>query len=394
MKKIWTVLMVLVLLCASMTWAAAEEKAALTVDEVDAFLELLREEALQDENLIVVAGEEDGVYHATFSGGMLYLAEDALRADTAIVGAELSAERKDLRDLALTVQVSELPSGAMLQDVLAAYPCDNAELYGSFDEAVVAMSGSVPGTAFAGVVSRSGQQVHTVTYYAYETVDGMTVCASVAYRIADQQLLGVHITGPAAAEDAGAEWARLAEIQEETDYFAYPSSQVGSELDMFVREDLSFSGLDFLSLDVETLTDRFGEPTEDTWLEDQDGTLIRTVVWNGMEVTLRYDAGKQLMHATHLVVSTAALEGPRGVRIGDSMTSMLYRFRHGEGEGTNHATVLYGQEGQAPYGELRYEGDGAYLTYLAQVPDGRVSLHLNCEQMYLTSYMLVFERAE
>lgn len=394
MKKLLSVLMTVCLVCALCLPALAEEVAPLTVDEVDAFLELLREEAMQDENLTVVPSEEGGVYNATFAGGMLVLAEDALHENTAIVGAELSASRADLRELSITTSVDEMPLGAHLGDVLAAYPCDNAVLYGTYEEAVLAMSGSLPGTAFAGVAQREGQRVNQVIYYAYETLGNATVRVQVAYRFDENQLMGISIVGAEEVENAQAEMDAYAALQEEMAYYAYPSSQDGSELDVFVREDLAFSGLDFLSMDYETLVERFGTPASDEWLEDTDGAFIRTCVWEGMEVTFKYDAQKQFVAPTHLVVTGVMLEGPRGVRVGDSMNSILYRFRHGEGDTVDGAMVLYGEANAAPYGQLRYEGTGAYLTYLAQVPGGTVGLYLNCDHMQLTSYMLAMLDAE
>lgn len=390
MKKGLCILLTMVLMLSLWLTAGAEEVAPLTVDEVDAFLEVLREEALQDENLTVVPGEE-GAYHATFAGGMLMLAEEALHQDTAIVGAELNAARTDLRELKLVTMVDELPDGAYLSDVLAAYPCDNASLYGTYEEAVVAMSGDLPGGAFVGVVKRSGQMVNQVVYYAYETVNDVTVRAAVVYHFNEGQLLNVTLEGAREVENAAGELAAYAALQEEMAYFAYPSSQNGSELDMFAREDLTFSGLDFLTMDYETLAERFGTPASDEWLEDTDGSFIRTCVWDGIDVTFQYDAQKQFVGAKYLVVTGTLLEGPRGAKVGDSLTSLIYRFRHGENESADGATMLYGTNGVAPCGQLRYEGTGAYLTYLAQVPDGTVGLYLNCENMQLTSYMLAAE---
>jgi len=367
--------------------AAGEEMAPLTVDEVNAFLEEMRKEALEDGALTVVP-DENGGYSAAFAGGVLHLADDALREDSAVVGAQLNRDREDLRQLSAAVQESEETQGATLENVLAAYPCANENLYGTYEEAVVMMMGELPGSAFVGVASRDGQKVETVTYYAYETVGGETVRAEVTYHFAENYLTYVTVSGAHGVENAESELAYFALLQEEMDYRHYPVSEDGSVLDMFAREDLFFSGVDFLSLTEEELSERFGAPREDQYLKDEDGTYIRICAWDGIELSLRYDENKNLLGVENLHVLTPLMEGPRGVRVGDSVTSLMLRFRHGEGGFDGSATVLYGENGAAPYGEVRYEDSGAYLTYLAPAPDCTVALYLNCTDMTLSGFML------
>lgn len=373
--------------------AFAKDMAPLTVDEVGAFLEVLREAALQDEALTVVPNE-DGGYTATFEGGMLYLADDALRENSAIVGAQLNARTEDLRQLAAARQEDEVTVGAALQDVLAAYPCANEELYGTYEEAVIILEGEVPGTAFAGVAYRDGQKVEKVTYYAYETVADETVRAEVTYYFAENYLVYVEVAGAHGVENAQSELENMALLQEEMDYRHYPVSEDGSVLDMFAREDLFFSGIDFLSVTPEEITERFGDMTDDRYMQDEDGSFIRTCTWDGIELTLNYDADRALEGVSMLHITTPLMEGPRGARVGDSATSLMLRFRHGEGEFNGNATVFYGENGTAPYGEVSYQDQGAYLTYLTETPDGTVALYLNCTDMNLTGYLLAVLDAE
>lgn len=392
MKK-YLILMLVMCLALPVFSACAEDAAPLTVDEVNAFLEVLRESAMEDESLTVVP-DENGGYSAAFSGGMLHLADDALRMDSAIVGAQLNGGQEDLRQLCGAVQESEATQGDTLSDVLAAYPCVNEDLYGTYEEAVVILTGEVPGSAFAGVAVRDGQKVEKVTYYAYETVGQETLRAEVTYHFAENYLTHVTVVGAHGVEDAESELAAIALVQEEMDYRHYPVSEDGSVLDIFVREDLLFSGVDFLSLTAEDLTERFGAPLSDKYLEDVDGTFIRTCQWDGIELTLKYNENKEFEGVSMLHVTTPVMEGPRGARVGDSATSLMLRFRHGEGEFDGSATVLYGEKNTAPYGEVRYEDNGAYLTYLAQVPDGAVAFYLNCVDMNLSGYMLAVLDAE
>ena len=115
---------------------------------------------------------------------------------------------------------------------------------------------------------------------------------------------------------------------------------------------------------------------------------MRTAPTSASVPSLRYDENKDLLGVENLHVLTPLMEGPRGVRVGDSVTSLMLRFRHGEGGFDGSATVLYGENGVAPYGEVRYEDSGAYLTYLAPAPDCTVALYLNCTDMSLSGFML------
>lgn len=386
MKKLLSLMLVLCMLL-SVLPGFASDVAPLTVDEVAAYLETLREQAMQDETLTVVP-DVDGSYSAAFSGGLLKLADDALRADSAIVGARLSGGAEDLRQLRCAVQESESTQGSTLQDILDAYPCANRELYGTYEEAVVMMTGSLPGSAMVGVAERMGQKVEKITYYAYETVGSDTVRAEVIYYVTENYLLGVEVVGGRVVENSEQELSAFALLQEEMDYRMYPVSEDGSELEMFAREDLLFSGVDFLTLTAEELADRFGEMVEDRFVQDTDGTYIRTCRWDGIELVLKYDADKMYEGVSTLYVSTPLMEGPRGACTGDTVTSLMLRFRHGEGEFDGNATVLYGENGAAPYGEVSYVDQGAYLMYVTQVPDGQVALYFNCPGMTLDSYML------
>ena len=79
------------------------------------------------------------------------------------------------------------------------------------------------------------------------------------------------------------------------------------------------------------------------------------------------------------------------MRVGDTLTSVLTRFRHGEGsydEAMGRET-LYGTVGSAPYGVAEYGGDAsAMLMYVLACNSKTVCLHMTFEQMLLTEITL------
>ena len=66
------------------------------------------------------------------------------------------------------------------------------------------------------------------------------------------------------------------------------------------------------------------------------------------------------------------LEGPRGLRIDDTLASVIGRFRHDANEG-----ALYGDGVTAPYGRCDKNNDGtASIAYAVQAENGTVLLRL------------------
>ena len=108
-------------------------------------------------------------------------------------------------------------------------------------------------------------------------------------------------------------------------------------------------------------------------------------------MTFSYDAQKQNPTLEMLSIDMDGLEGPRCVRIGDTLSSVISRFRNGEGDydGVSRE-VLYGDGENAPYGLAEYGDDAtAGLWYAAKLEDGRtVVLSMSFEQMYLSDITL------
>ena len=77
------------------------------------------------------------------------------------------------------------------------------------------------------------------------------------------------------------------------------------------------------------------------------------------------------------------LEGPRALRVGDSLNMAMQRFRSGEGELDGLYEVLYGTVGEGSWGDADY-GDDASVTlrYGLTLDDGRDVLLMVLFEMY------------
>ena len=222
--------------------------------------------------------------------------------------------------------------------------------------------------------------------------DGYTDCG-LGYTLSDNLVAAIRAYGlneTISADEVRSNLDAVQEVSEKTEYAQVPTSINGSELEMFDRDDLIFSGLDFLSLTPEEAEARLGAAQEDDWMEDE-GAYLRSMEFASCTMTFSYDAQKQNPTLEMLSIDMDGLEGPRCVRIGDTLSSVISRFRNGEGDydGVSRE-VLYGDGENAPYGLAEYGDDAtAGLWYAAKLEDGRtVVLSMSFEQMYLSDITL------
>ena len=374
MKKLIALLLALLMIvscCGAFAETVeAEESAPLTREELEIYLDSLRPVALEDEGLSV-ATYDDGSTFADFSGGVLQIADETLTDSTAVLSALLYEEQADPRGMYL---------GATLDEVLAAYPNDNPLLSGSYYDAVLSISGDKPEIAVAYLL-RDGQRVNTIAYSVYSwQPDGVEIWG--VYYTLNQGIVNsifVGSSGVMTEEDALEELHGISEMQEISEYFAYPASMDDGEgLAPFQREDLNLGRFgetvsDFLDLDAEAMIAAFGPAPVDEWTEDSDGTFLRLLQWDGVSLLLNYDAQKQFIAVDTLTINDDVLDGPRGVRVGDILDSVIFRFRHGDTFVDGSTLSLYsdGQTQPYGYGVLNYSPESAELSYAFDLEDGR-----------------------
>ena len=366
MKKLIALLLALSLLAApALAEPAAEESAPLTYEELEIYLSSLQKAALNAGDTSVQ--EADGVMWASCSDAMLQIADETLTENTAVLGAVVMPGQEDLRGLAL---------GATLDEVLAAYPNDNPLLSGSAFDAALYIRGEKPEVSF-GYLLRDGQRITRVCYaVAHWTQDGVLE-ATAAYTLDQGVVTDIRITDmQTLTEEAEAleTLADIAAMQETSEYYDY-SRVPGLAQTPFQREDLSFSGIDFLDLTAESAIAAFGDPIADQWTEDSTGEWIRMLLWSGLRVHLLYDANKAFLRPDSLIITDPDLEGPRGVRAGDYSATVTGRFPQEEGSAlADGSMILYGDGVQPPYGLLSDSGDSVTITYALRLDGNQTVL--------------------
>lgn len=382
MKKYLSVLIIAVL-CAAVipVYAAAD---CISSEEITAVIGQLAQEALLSVPFND-PGSEDSMYEDgcafMYDFATLFADRSVMTSDTVINAATVMDEGIALpRGTAVSMQVS---------DLLKNLPCDNADMTGSRDAAVLYLDGDTENGFRFGRVQRDGQRINAMEYGEYLPASGLLV--TITYMIIDDgvdcaRISGLHESAdPEAMEDL---YESLTATGKETDYSRVRFSFIGSELDPFNENDLVFDGLNYLSADPEGL----GEMTESVLLDNEDGTFLRIVDGDGFHAVFTCDAeggGCVLVSYTFMSSDT---EGPRGVRLGDSFGSDFNRFRNGENEFSDvtMTELLYGTDGTAPYGKAFYaDGDGMTLRYITATEDGRdVEMYMHYTDTLLTEFYL------
>ena len=393
MMKKCVALFLALMMVLSLTTAVAESDAdALDYDELMNWAEGFKTRALVagaplNNPTEEAAYTEDG-YAFVYAFATLYMDRPEMTADSVLQAVVVySPEEQGPRGTG----VDQLSS-----EVLNAFYNENDDLQGDSSFAALYVSDTMPAGALWGWVQRDGQRIETIQYAVHEQLssggDGYTDCGLV-YTLSDNLVAAIRAYGlneTISADEVRSNLDAVQEVSEKTEYAQVPTSINGSELEMFDRDDLIFSGLDFLSLTPEEAEARLGAAQEDDWMEDE-GAYLRSMEFASCTMTFSYDAQKQNPTLEMLSIDMDGLEGPRCVRIGDTLSSVISRFRNGEGDydGVSRE-VLYGDGENAPYGLAEYGDDAtAGLWYAAKLEDGRtVVLSMSFEQMYLSDITL------
>ncbi len=352
-------------LCA---FAADLDVGGLTIEELDAWAEKMMTLAWSSAPVDPAAQPEwteDG-YAVAYDFATLYLNTPTLK------------EESVLNAIAVTHYEVECPRGVGVTDrqqlLLEAYANENPTLLGSHDFAVLYLSDSLPESVLWGRVQRDGQQIQTVQYAVHERVldeEGQYTDCGLLYSLENGYITAIRAYGLSAAI-AGDQVEQTAQEvkaqQQEESYFAYAQSSDGIDLDPFDRDDLHFSGMDYLTLTPETAVGALGAYEAETWLQDDNGDWLRILQWPEAEITFAYSDDKVFKRVDTFALNQRGLEGPRAVMVGDSLSSVIMRFRHSEGQFDGLATeVLYGDGQTPPYGLAEYDSATVTLHYIQPV---------------------------
>lgn len=391
-RLICLAIMLVMMLFALPSLAEDNGAGALTWEELETWAASYKARALESQPLNdpteEAAFSEDG-YAFIYEFAMLYMDRPEMTEDAVI------------RSIVVTDPEEVAPRGTrvdyLASEVLNAYYNENPALDGDSSFAALYLADTMPDEALWGWVQRDGQRLMTIQYAVHEQLatggEGYTD-AGLIYTIQDNLVAAIRAYGLDARVSENDVRDTLAEVQQvaaTTGYAQVPTSYVGTDLEAFNRDDLIFAGVDFLALTPEEAEDVFGAAREDHWMEDE-GAYLRTMEFASCSMTFMYDAKKQNPVLEVMTIDMDGMEGPRAVRIGDTFSSVLCRFRYGEGEFDGFTEALYGQMDAAPYGMAEYGDDASATLYYAMKADnGRtIQLYMPFEQMFLSEITLYY----
>lgn len=365
MKKLLALLLCcLLVIPAALGETAYEESAPLSFEELQIYLSALPAAAREMGELTLME-TEDGAVMAVSGLGDMIIANEELTDDTAVLSVELSPEFACPRGLFI---------GDTLEALLATYPSDNENLEGTYYDAALYITGEKP-EIVCGYLLRDGQRVTQVSHVIYHWQEDGVVRCGVEYTLDQGTIIAIRVFGMDDLMDEATALENIAdcaELQEMNEYFAYPVSAYGLDLSAFEREDLIFSGMDLTDLTVEGAVELLGSAPVDDWMEDSTGEYRRLRQWDGLSLLFAYDSDKNFLGLDSVIINGDAIEGPRGVRVGDAMDSVILRFLHNDGDTVESGILLYGDGITAPFGIVAYSENTATVTYTLQLDEKNV----------------------
>lgn len=361
--RIKTLLLYILLFCllASTAMAEGDTDAGLDIAEIRTWVQNVldyRSKNLQVEPQIE---ESDIGYQYNYGGIQLYY-DSKDSASQKLVGVRLS-------EALLTG-----PRGERLFDeqnsLLSLYPNDNPALIGDRDSAFLFLDNELPEMAYWGILGRDGQRINSVEYLAHVREGERYTALSLQFELEFGSLTSIAVFGLNESLEQAAVLENIAyveRVRELHSYYAYPSSTNGKELLPFGREDLLFSGIDFLSLTPEILIERFGSPDIDE-MSQVDTLHLRSLSWDALDVSFAVTPQGKTLYCYRFSIRDDIMEGPRGLRIADQFPSVYSRFRNEERElDENNNEVLYGNFGEAEFGVVSYYPNGIEMSMQSQI---------------------------
>ena len=381
------------MLCPVLAWAEESAAGMLTGRELTEWAAAYIRRAYASEPINVPAEDvtSDG-YAFIYDFATLYADTPVLSEDTAFSAIVVTGDSEN--------GPRGVKVGSALNDVLNAYYNENPGLLGTRETAVLYAADNLPESAAWAQVMRDGQRVQTVQYAIHDQLatggEGYTD-TGVIYTLAENRVAAIRLYGldsRITREEASSVLYGVMMAALEEAYAQVPFSYIGAELAPLQEDDLTFSGLNFLSLTPDAAAAALGEPMSDLWVTNGDHGYLRVQKFAGCELTYLFNKERTEGRLYMLVINADGLEGPRAVRVGDTFSSVYNRFRNGEGEYREDGTeMLYGVLGEGSFGQAVYGTDAsATLRYGLTAADGRrVVLQMDFTMMALSEIVLYAE---
>lgn len=391
LKRIICLLIAFCLLCP--LYALADDSGVLAESELNEWVVKALRDSAAERPLNAPVGEEshteDG-YAFIYDFATLYYDKPELDENSVLLA------------VSVTNEAYPGPRGIKLGDaqsvLIDTYGWQNPTLVGDGIFAAFYRLNSLPQSAYWSWAQLDGADGITSVQCAIhvQVADGRYTDAGVAYSLEGGVVTAIRIYGLSSfvgADEVRGNLEAVGNVQtaasgdavDAPDITLSAATVAANQAQPFGAEDLSFAGIDYASLTLESAKSALGEPASQSAAEDAAGGTYLNLTWSGAELIWLEDetAGR----AQSLRVTDAQIEGPRGLKAGMPFEEAAALFLS-EGK----PGVLYGQSGDTEYGEAVNEGTQTLLTYYmaagAAVGDGSYVLQLVFENGALKEWVL------
>ncbi|NLX83490.1 MAG: hypothetical protein GXZ04_06720 [Clostridiales bacterium] len=386
MKNRLIIILVLALALALPVFAQ-EEAAPIKLAEIELFNQGLLVRAVKEEQ---PSFKDEGHYLVRGEGYELLLGSEDVSQDSLVLGAAIHWIGEHAQEQAQEEKLTgprDIVPGISLETLLGRFRNDNQYLAGRQDSAVLYIDGELPSAVSVGFIARDGQTVQLVEHDVYYQAGEGVMREGIQFTIESGDVTAIRSFADltALSQQAAAEELQvLRDLQEENAYIAY-GDMVGSQL---AREDMELGGLDYFDTDYTAAVAHLGEPANEERHEDSDGSTLISCQWPGLEAVFRQKDGQSRAERI-TAVGDSLFEGPRGLRLGDTLAQALSSFEH-SGTLEEDGGALYGDAKNqvAPYGMMRINPDNVMLYYAIQTETGKAGLVMEFVEDTLVSMSL------
>jgi len=380
LKRFWILLLAVCVFLPAM--AFAQENVVLNEKELSAWIDQTLRDTVSLQPLNAPVNEnaltEDG-YAFLYDFATLYYHQPELNAQSILQAVVLTdTGYPAVRGIAI---------GSTQDQLMEAFGSQNPYLLGDGTFAVLYQQDVLPMAAYWGWAQHDEHNTLTGMQLAMHVKAGEDRYTDAGIRFVLEQgvvteirIYGLHEYITAAEVTANLEAVRTVEnamgawalAEEDADGYT-----IVNDASIFSEADLAFSGVDFRSLTIEQMSLLLGETAQTTSVMSGNEEII-TAEWQGA-----------YMSADVLSVSDSRVEGPRGIRTGESLDQVLSSFRS-DGEGRIYASqaILYGDGLTAPSGILERDGEWASVSYTARIDERNVTLMLTFSNDLLEEWMI------
>lgn len=296
--------------------------------------------------------------------------------------------------------------GMTLEEVLAAYQNNNPSLIGDMEFAALYVydaqeRADLPEAAW-GLLMRNERGALSVEYAVsapFAEADAYTDIM-VSYVITEGYVTDMRVADfgdSILQEELRENVDTVRSIAADVTYDPQAGMQPPLHAEMFQREDLIFSGLDFLMETAEDVRTLLGVPKSEAMTSSEDGGVASLLItYPGLEFEFAQADGQQPAQLRALQITDPNFAGPRGVRVGDTLTDVLSSFRLEDESYQEPQTILYApgeSVDQPPFGLLEiYSEHEAVVRYAMPAPSGSpgeaIMLLITVENLRVTELYL------